>query len=162
MLYLRENRCVRYVCRGETSCALKEEGSLTAVDGGTVCFLRREPLSLARRLGKIKKTVSISLMLAQSRFSVSFPLASHRQTPSLRFICLPLACSCPIPSPSGSSSTSASAFPRLFRPPPPPRPFFHPAGIPPRSRPARSGSSRSDVNLRSTPSNLRDEGTFFG
>lgn len=85
-----------------------------------VCFLGREPLSLAKTL----KDKENRFNFPNARFCVSsdpllssppFSPVSYRRTPSLRFICLPLARSCPIPSPSGSFSTSASSFPRLFR-----------------------------------------------
>jgi len=121
-----------------------------------------EPLSLARTLKDKENRFNFpnarSLVSASHPILVfsSFPFPLHRQIPSLRFICLPLACSCPIPSPNGSFSTSASSFPWLFRS----LPFSLPL-IFLRVRPARSSSSQSDVNLRSTPSNLRDERTFF-
>lgn len=94
-----------------------------------VYFLCRELLSLARTLKDKENRFNFPNAHAVSAYAVSseilfflfffpsfpFPSPPHHQTLSLRFICLPLACSCSIPSPSGSFSTSVSSFPRLFR-----------------------------------------------
>lgn len=129
-----------------------------------MCFLYHELLSLAKTLRDKEnrfnfpnaRAVSLLRFIRSSSFS-SFLSSSSSSTSSNPVTSLYLSSACPIPSPSGSFSTSASSFPRLFRSRPRSHPLvFHCV------RPARSGSSQSDVNLRSTLSNLRDERTFFG
>lgn len=148
---------------------------MTAVESATCTFFRREPLSLARTLKDKEnrfnfpnaRAVSLLRLIRASSFpSFSFPPLSppfpppppNRRTPSLRFICLPLACSLPYPFSQWKlfhfRVVVSAAFPLSS--------LLPPADVPPRSSTTHCASSQSDVNLRSTPSNLRDERTFFG